>query len=85
MPGPSRILLGVIVIALAGCAGGPPRQYSESSQSRAIDTDIDATHVVGPTTTSPARSETDPSMAVAPWRDEETIDHLNTLRDEREQ
>jgi hypothetical protein len=81
----SRILLGVIAMALAGCAGGPPPQYSESSQSRAIDTDIDATHVVGPTTTSPARTEPDPSMAQAPWRDEETIDHLNTLRDQREQ
>jgi hypothetical protein len=81
----SRILLGVIAMALAGCAGGPPRQYSESSQSRAIDTDIDATHVVGPTTTSPARNQPDPSMALAPWRGEETIDHLDNLRDEREQ
>lgn len=82
---PTTIFLGVLALAVAGCADVPLRQYSDSSQSRAIDTDIDATHVVGPTTTSPARNEADPSMALAPWRGEETIDHLDNLRAEREQ
>ena len=44
------------------------------AQSRAIDQDIEATHVVGPTTTSPGFTQKVPSPALTPWRAEETND-----------
>jgi hypothetical protein len=68
----SRLLLGLTVLALAGCAGAEP-QYA---QGNAIDADIAATHIVGPTLTSPAKTETNPSIAMAPWRDEEVVQHM---------
>ncbi len=75
-----RILALLTALALAGCAGGGSDLHV--AQSRAIDQDIEATHVVGPTTTSPAFTERDPSPTVAPWRDEEIMDHIKVLRGE---
>jgi hypothetical protein len=44
------------------------------TQSRAINQDIEATRVVGPTTTSPGFTQKIPSPALTPWRAEETND-----------
>lgn len=78
---PNAILFVVVAaLALAGCALKEPRpQYA---QSRAIDVDIDATHVVGPTSTSPARTLTDQSPTITPWRNEELIDHSRALHEQ---
>jgi hypothetical protein len=66
------IALGAAALAMAGCADRvPPPAYT---QSRAIDQDIDATHVVGPTATSPAFTQKDTAPTLTPWRNEETID-----------
>ncbi len=76
----SPILVVLAALVVAGCVLKEPRlQYA---QSRAIDTDIDATHVVGPTMTSPARTQTDASPTLAPWRNEEQTDHLRALREQ---
>jgi hypothetical protein len=60
------------LLVLAGCADRAPTP--SFAQSRAIDQDIDATHVVGPTTTSPAFTAHVAAPALTPWRNEETID-----------
>jgi hypothetical protein len=74
------IIAGLAALALAGCdSSNPPVAYR---QSRAIDADIDATHVFGPTTTSPARTQMDPPATLAPWRNEEVTDHLRALREQ---
>ena len=66
------IVVSLAVFVLAGCAsdGLPP----QISQSRAIDTDIDATHVVGPVPMNSA------SPSTAPWRGEEDTDQLRSWR-----
>ncbi len=69
---PALFSLGVAVLALAGCADDAPGP--RYTQSRAIDQDIDATHVVGPTATSPAFTQKVPTPALTPWRNEETLD-----------
>jgi hypothetical protein len=78
---PTATLLVIsTALILAGCVLKEPRvQYA---QSRAIDADIDATHVVGPTATSPARTQTDSAATIAPWRNEEQTDHLRALREQ---
>lgn len=65
-------LSAIWVPALAACADSVPAPGY--TQSRAIDQDIEATHVVGPTTTSPAFTQKVPSPALTPWRAEETND-----------
>jgi hypothetical protein len=73
----ASILVVLAALALAGCVLKEPRpQYA---QSRAIDVDIDATHVVGPTSISPARTTADPPTAIAPWRNEEHVDNSRAL------
>jgi hypothetical protein len=68
-------LAGISLIALAACADNvPPPSYG---QGRAIDQDITATHVVGPTVTSPAFTERHPTPTLIPWRNEENIDSKN--------
>jgi len=62
----------VSVFALAACSHAVPAPGY--TQSRAINQDIEATHVVGPTTTSPAFTQKTPAPALTPWRAEETID-----------
>ncbi len=69
----TAVLAGSALLALAGCADSVPAPGY--TQSRAIDQDIEATHVVGPTVTSPAFTAKDPSPVLAPWRNEEVIDH----------
>lgn len=64
--------LGLTMLALAACA--EPVPAPNYPQSRAIDQDIEATHVVGPTATSPAFTEHVTAPALTPWRNEETID-----------
>jgi len=59
-------------LALAGCADDAPTPGY--AQSRAISQDIDATHVVGPTTTSPAFTQKVTAPTLTPWRNEESID-----------
>jgi hypothetical protein len=76
----ASILVVLAALALAGCVLKEPEVHY--AQSRAIDVDIDATHVVGPTSTSPARTVTDPSPTIAPWRNEELADHLKALREQ---
>ena len=66
------LVLGVFGLALAGCADRVPAP--SYTQSRAIDQDIDATHVVGPTTTSPSFTQRDTAPTLTPWRNEENID-----------
>ncbi|HVA14839.1 MAG TPA: hypothetical protein VNF99_16455 [Stellaceae bacterium] len=72
----TAILAGSVLLALAGCADSVPAPGY--AQSRAIDQDIEATHVVGPTATSPAFTAKDPPAVLTPWRNEEVIDHQKT-------
>jgi hypothetical protein len=67
------IFAGLSALALAACSNAVPAPGY--AQSRAIDQDIEATHVQGPTATSPAFTEKDPSPVLTPWRNEEVIDH----------
>ena len=62
----------ILMSALPACSDAVPAPGY--TQSRAINQDIDATHVVGPTTTSPAFTQKVPSPALTPWRAEETND-----------
>jgi hypothetical protein len=65
----------ISLLALAACsASGSAPTYG---QGRAIDQDIAATHVVGPTATSPAFTERNPTPTLIPWRNEENIDTKN--------
>jgi hypothetical protein len=64
--------LSLAAIAMIGCSNRVPTPGY--AQSRAIDQDIEATHVVGPTTTSPSFTQKVPSPALTPWRAEETND-----------
>jgi hypothetical protein len=68
-------LAGISLLALAACSDHVPAPVY--GQSRAIDQDIDATHVVGPTTTSPAFTAKNPEPVLTPWRNEEKIDTTN--------
>ena len=68
----TALFIAMSLLALAGCSGPVPAPGYD--QSRAIDQDIEATHVVGPTATSPAFTQKVPSPALTPWRAEETID-----------
>ena len=72
-----KILASLVVLLLAACASDEPR--AQIAQSREIDTDIDATHVVGPPPTN------DASPSAAPWRGEEDVDHLRALRQQLSQ
>ena len=65
-------LLAGAALALFGCGDHAPAPGY--AQSRAINQDIEATHVVGPTGTSPAFTQKVPSPALTPWRAEETND-----------
>jgi hypothetical protein len=65
------------MLPLAACSDAPAA--SGYTQSRAIDQDIDATHVVGPTATSPAFTAKNPLQTLTPWRNEETIDTTNRV------
>ena len=58
-------LAAISALALAACSDSVPTPTY--GQSRAIDQDIDATHVVGPTTTSPA------------FTDEESVGDADTV------
>ena len=68
-------LAGISLLALAACADDTPAPVY--GQGRAIDQDIAATHVVGPTVTSPAFTERNPTPSLIPWRNEENIDTTN--------
>ena len=70
-------LVGMSTLALAACSDDVPAP--SFGQSRAIDQDIEATHVVGPTTTSPAFTERNPTPTLTPWRNEEKIDTKNQI------
>jgi hypothetical protein len=70
----TAIIVGLSALALAGCANANRAPAPGYAQSRAIDQDIDATHVVGPTTISPAFTQKDTAPTLTPWRNEETID-----------
>jgi len=71
----TAFFVAISLLALAGCSGPvPPAGYD---QSRAIGQDIDATHVVGPTVTSPSFTERNPTPTLTPWRNEEKIDTTN--------
>jgi PBP1b-binding outer membrane lipoprotein LpoB len=72
----TTIIAGLSALALAGCANHVPAP--SYTQSRAIDQDIDATHVVGPTTISPAFTQKDTAPTLTPWRNEENIDSQRT-------
>jgi hypothetical protein len=74
MKGTSAVLSLAVtsMFALAACSHAVPTPTY--TQSRAINQDIEATHVVGPTTTSPAFTQKTPAPALTPWRGEETID-----------
>lgn len=65
-------LLGSAALALLGCSDHSPAPGY--GQSRAINQDIEASHVVGPTGTSPGFTQKVPSPALTPWRAEETND-----------
>ena len=80
MSSTTEVFACLALLVLAGCATDRPRL--QIAQSRAIDTDIDATHVVGPTSTSPARTQSDVPPTLAPWRNEEVTDHLRALREQ---
>jgi hypothetical protein len=70
--------LGVSLLALAACDDSvPPPTYG---QGRAINQDIEATHVVGPTVSSPAFTERNPTPTLTPWRNEEKIDTTNQVQ-----
>jgi hypothetical protein len=66
------IFVGLSTLALAACTDAVPAPTY--AQSRAIDQDIEATHVVGPTATSPSFTQPEPNQALTPWRNEEMID-----------
>jgi hypothetical protein len=66
------IALGVASLSLPACSDHVPEPAY--TQSRAINQDIEATHVVGPTTSSPGFTQKIPSPALTPWRAEETND-----------
>jgi hypothetical protein len=66
------IALGVAALSLPACSDHVPEPAY--TQSRAINQDIEATHVVGPTTSSPGFTQKIPSPALTPWRAEETSD-----------
>jgi hypothetical protein len=68
-------LAAMSMLALNACSDAVPTPGY--TQSRAIDQDIDATHVVGPTTTSPAFTAKNPLQVLTPWRNEERIDTTN--------
>jgi len=68
-------LAAIAALALAACSDSVPAPGY--AQGRAIDQDIDATHVVGPTVTSPAFTAKNPSPVLTPWRNEEKIDTTN--------
>jgi hypothetical protein len=68
-------LAGISLLALVACADDVPAPTF--TQGRAIDQDITATHVVGPTVTSPAFTERHPTPSLIPWRNEENIDAKN--------
>jgi hypothetical protein len=68
-------LAAILVLALSACSDAIPAPGY--TQSRAINQDIDATHVVGPTTTSPAFTAKSPLQTLTPWRNEEKIDATN--------
>jgi hypothetical protein len=70
-------LAGMSLLALAACSDNVPAP--SYGQGRAIDQDIEATHVVGPTTTSPAFTERNPAPTLTPWRNEEKIDTKNQV------
>jgi predicted small secreted protein len=65
----------ISALSLAACSDAVPTPGY--GQGRAIDQDIDATHVVGPTTTSPAFTAKNPPATLTPWRNEEKIDTSN--------
>lgn len=67
----------ISVLALPACSDAIPTPGY--TQSRAINQDIDATHVVGPTTTSPAFTAKSPLPTLTPWRNEEKIDATNRV------
>lgn len=69
------LFAGSSLLALAACADNVPTPGF--TQGRAIDQDIDATHVVGPTATSPAFTAHDPTPTLVPWRNEENVDAKN--------
>jgi hypothetical protein len=68
----AAIVVGILALAAAGCGDRVPTPGYV--QGRAIDQDIDATHVKGPMVTSPAFTQKDTAPALTPWRNEETID-----------
>jgi hypothetical protein len=68
-------LAAISALVVAACSDSMPAPGY--TQSRAIDQDIDATHVVGPTTTSPAFTAKNPLQTLTPWRNEEKIDTTN--------
>jgi hypothetical protein len=70
-------LAGMSLIVLAACSDAVPAPTY--GQDRAIDQDIEATHVVGPTATSPAFTERSPTPSLVPWRNEENIDTTNKV------
>ncbi|HXE27289.1 MAG TPA: hypothetical protein VN656_02185 [Stellaceae bacterium] len=74
---PAIFLIAISGLALAACADHVP--VPGYAQSRAINQDIDATHVVGPTATSPAFTAKDPPPTLTPWRNEEKIDTSNRI------
>ena len=66
----TTILAAMTALALAGCSSSVPTPAFSSN--RAIDQDIAATHVVGPTTTSPALTQVDTTpTTLTPWRNEQ--------------
>ena len=72
LPSKIKILAALMALVLAGCASDIATPTPAFSTNRAIDQDIAATHVVGPTTTSPALTQTAPTpTALTPWRNEE--------------
>jgi hypothetical protein len=71
-------LAGSLLLALAACSDDVPAPAY--GQGRAIDQDIEATHVVGPTVSSPAFTERNPAPSLTPWRNEEKIDTGNQIQ-----
>jgi hypothetical protein len=70
-------LSAIWILALAACSDSAP--VPGYTQGRAINQDIDATHVVGPTATSPAFTAKSPLQTLTPWRNEEKIDTTNRV------
>ncbi len=67
-------LTTISLLALAACADDVPAPGY--TQARAIDQDITATHVVGPTVSSPAFTARNPTPTLIPGRNEENIDAM---------